>query len=287
MTTMHTSYGRYQWFCLPFGITSAPEEFQMRLKTALEGLDGIVCIADDILVFGEGNDYAEVERDHDRQFIALMERCHHKNIKLNPQKLQFKLKEVKFMGTILTHQGMKSDPDKVAAITQLPKPQDKPALLRFIGMVNYLSPFCANLSSEIQPLRMLTQTAVPLRPYWNYRDELSFQNGIIYKGMQVMVPQSMHKEMLSKIHANHSGADSNIRMAREVLFWQGMRKAIQATCDACGICNQCCRSATKEPMKSLPVPSRPWEIVSQDICEQENQPYLVTLQRACCNWGNL
>ena len=133
----------------------------MRLKTALEGLDGIVCIADDILVFGEGNDYAVAERDHDRRFVALMERCHHKNIKLNPQKPQFKLKKVKFMGTILTDQGMKPDSDKVAAITQLPTPQDKPALLRFIGMVNYLSPFCANLNSEIQPLRMLTQEVVP------------------------------------------------------------------------------------------------------------------------------
>ena len=39
--------------------------------------------------------------------------------------------------------------------------------------------------------------------------------------MHVMVPRSMHKEMLSKIHANHFGADSNIRMAREVLSWQG------------------------------------------------------------------
>ena len=172
MTTMHTSCGRYQWFRLPFGITSAPEEFQRRLKTALEGLDGIVCKADDILVFGEGNDYAEAERDHDRQFIALMERWHHKNIKLNPQKLQFKLKEVKFMGTILTDQGMKSDPDKVAAITQLPKPQDKPALLRFIGMVNDLSPFCANLSSETQPLRMLTQTAVPF--IWSDAQDQAF-----------------------------------------------------------------------------------------------------------------
>ena len=126
----------------------------MRLKTTLKGLDGIVCIADDILVFGEGNDYAEAERDYDRRFIALMECCHHENIKLNPQKLhvQFKLKEVKFMGTILTDQGMKQDPDKVAVITQLPTPQDKPALLRFISMVNYLSPFCTNLSSEIQPL---------------------------------------------------------------------------------------------------------------------------------------
>jgi len=54
MTTMHTSYGRYRWLSLPFGITCQPEEFQTRLPTALEG---IICIADDILVYGEGNNY--------------------------------------------------------------------------------------------------------------------------------------------------------------------------------------------------------------------------------------
>lgn len=70
--TSHRS--RYRWLHLPFGITSAPEEFQMRLTTALEGLEGIICIADDILVYGEGNDYKEAQKDHDRRFIALMER---------------------------------------------------------------------------------------------------------------------------------------------------------------------------------------------------------------------
>ena len=59
-----------------------------------------------------------------------------------------------------------------------------------------------------------------LHPYWSYRDELSVQNGIIYKSAVVMVPQSMYKEMLHKIHANHFRAESNIRMAREVLFWE-------------------------------------------------------------------
>ena len=118
-----------------------------------------------------------------------------------------------------------------------------------------------------------------LRPYWNYRDELSVKNGIIYKGTQVMVPQSMHKlkEMLRKIHANHFGAESNIRMAREVLFWPGMRKYIQDMCDACGTCVQYGTTAPKEPMRSLPIPTRPWEIVSQDICELHNQSYLVTV----------
>ena len=53
MTTMHTSYGCYCWQRLRCGISSAPEEFQMRLISVLEGLEGIICIADDILVFEE------------------------------------------------------------------------------------------------------------------------------------------------------------------------------------------------------------------------------------------
>ena len=124
MTTMHTSYGRYRWLCLPFGITSAPEEFQMMLTTALKGLEGIICIADDILVYGEGNDNEEAQKDHDRRFIALMECCLQKNIKLNAAKLQFKLRELKFIGTIISDQGMKRDPDKVAAITQMSPPEN-------------------------------------------------------------------------------------------------------------------------------------------------------------------
>ena len=90
-----------------------------------------------------------------------MERCHERKIKLNATKLQFKVKELKFMGTIISDQGMKPDPDKVAAITRMPRPQNKAALLCFIGMVTYLSPFCKNLSSAIQPLRVLTQEVGP------------------------------------------------------------------------------------------------------------------------------
>ena len=44
------------------------------------------------------------------------------------------------MGTIISDQGMKPDPDKVAAITRMQPPENKAGLLRFIGMVNYLSP---------------------------------------------------------------------------------------------------------------------------------------------------
>ena len=53
--------------------------------------------------------------------------------------------------------------------------------------------------------------------------------------------------------------------------------SIQDMCDACGTCAQYCTTAPKELMRSLPIPTRPWEIVSQDICELHNQSYLVTV----------
>ena len=87
----------------------------------------------------------------------------------------------------------------------------------------------------------------------------------------------MHSDMLKKIHANHLGAESNIRMARDVLFWPGMRKAIHDMCNACQTCAQYGNTAPKKPMKSLPVPTRPWQLISQDIFSFQSQHYLVTV----------
>ncbi|KAL9951502.1 hypothetical protein ACROYT_G044171 [Oculina patagonica] len=157
MNTIQTLFGRYRWRRLPFGISSAPEEFQMRLMAALEGLKGTICIVDDILVFGEGKDFTEAEQDHDRGFVALMERCLKESIKLNPTKLQFKQPEVKFMGNIITKNGMKATP----TITTMPTPRNKASLQRFLGMANYLSPYCPNLSTTFRPLTALTQKDVP------------------------------------------------------------------------------------------------------------------------------
>ena len=103
LTTMHTSYGRYRWLRLPFGVSSAPEEFQKRL---LDALEGIICVADDMLVYGEGDTKEDALKDHDQRLVALMERCASKNIKLNAEKFKFKLREVKFMGNIITDNGM-------------------------------------------------------------------------------------------------------------------------------------------------------------------------------------
>ena len=68
---------------MPFGIKSAPEIFQQRISQALEGLKGTCVIADDILVYGEGDSDEEALLDHDNNLEKVFERCLEKNIKIN------------------------------------------------------------------------------------------------------------------------------------------------------------------------------------------------------------
>ena len=54
LTTFWGPQGCYRWLRLPFGISSAPEEFQRRLQVALHGIDSVAVVADDVLVYGTG-----------------------------------------------------------------------------------------------------------------------------------------------------------------------------------------------------------------------------------------
>ena len=55
-TTFNTLFGRFRWLRMPFGISSAPEEFQKRMDDTFGDIKGTAVIADDLLVYGEGDD---------------------------------------------------------------------------------------------------------------------------------------------------------------------------------------------------------------------------------------
>ena len=133
-----------------------------------------------------------------------MERCDSRNIKLNPDKFRFKLKEVKFMGHIITDKGMKPDPDKIEAITNIPTPSNKPELLRLIGMLNYLSPFCQNLSSTIQPLRALTKDGVAFQ--WSQLQQNSLQQAKkLISTAPTLMYYDLHKPVVLQVDASEKG----------------------------------------------------------------------------------
>lgn len=174
LTTFNTPFGRYRWLRLPFGIKVSSEIFQKHLNQVLEGLAGVICIADDIVVYGCGDAIEEAQRDHDSNLANLLKRCREKNIKLGRDKSVFNCAEIPFMGHLITRDGLKPDPAKVEAIKKMPKPSDVKSLQRFIGFVTYLSRFLPDLSDLLEPLRQLTKSDTMWS--WNHAHDSVFED---------------------------------------------------------------------------------------------------------------
>ena len=146
LTTFWGPQCRYRWCRLPFGLCSAPEEFQRCLQSVMHGIDGVAVVADDILIFGKGDNMKEAQSQHDEALLWVLQRVREYNIKLNKDKLQFHLPELVYIGHWVSAAGIKPDPAKVAAIKQMPVLKSVPDVRRFLGMCNYLARFIPKLS---------------------------------------------------------------------------------------------------------------------------------------------
>ena len=174
LTAFRTPYGRYVWNRMPFGITPAPEVFQMKLHQCLEGLEGIFTIADDTLIVGEGSTHEEAVANHDQRMTKFRKRCQERNIRLNESKLQLKMTSLTYVGHLLTSEGLKPDPQKVAAVQHMPAPTDFKGARRLLGVVNYLARFMPLLADICRPIRQLTKMDVPWR-WTEAEEEASFR----------------------------------------------------------------------------------------------------------------
>ena len=100
----------------------------------IEGLQGVEVIADDLMTVGYGKSQEEAVRDHDENLTAFLQRCADRGIKLNPEKVKLRLREVPFIGHIASDKGLAVDPTKVRAIHSRDSTANRccrsPALLR-------------------------------------------------------------------------------------------------------------------------------------------------------------
>ncbi|RUM46313.1 MAG: hypothetical protein DSY80_02390 [Desulfocapsa sp.] len=503
LTTFWTPWGRYRWLRMPFGIKSAPEEFQRRLDECLEGLENVEVIADDIIIYGSGDTQEEAIGVHDRALRALLNRCREKGLKLNEKKMRLKLQEVTYMGHRLTTEGLRPDPEKVVAVKDMERPKDIAGVQRLIGVVTYLAKFLPNLSTVCEPLRRLTdkeavfdwlphheeafvkvkdlitqapvlsyydvnkevtiesdssevglgavitqdghpiayasraltpternyaqiekeclaivyatqkfeqyilgmdkvtvltdhkplttifkkpilsspkrlqrmrlrlqrysiqlyykpgpkmhisdtlsraslpitevtaetsdytiyyakqeaavrqeiedvdlsvfvsderlqqiqavtrkdatlqtlmnmtlagwpedKTHVPLciREYWPYRDEISVQEGLVFRGTRVVIPMAMRNAMMKRAHASHMGVQYTINTARDIMYWPNMNNHLTQAVQACEICQEDQPAQAKEPLMTYPIPQHPWQVVASDCFEQGGKHYVI------------
>ena len=135
------------------GTVVAQDIFQSKLDSIFIGMEGVTEIADDMVIAGRD------EMEHDRNFLAIMEKCMSNNLTLNLEKIQFKQSQVSFYGHCWSEHGIALDPKKIQALTHIEFPPDKETMRSFLGMINYLSRYSALSAHLTAPLSVVTHQA--------------------------------------------------------------------------------------------------------------------------------
>ncbi|MET0104994.1 MAG: RNase H-like domain-containing protein [Sedimenticola sp.] len=112
--------------------------------------------------------------------------------------------------------------------------------------------------------------------YWNHRDELSVEKGLIFRGQKILIPKSLRAEMLKQVHTGHLGVTKTLERAKDNLFWPGMTKAITDNVLSCEVCLAHRDSNAKEPLIVHDVPQGPYQKLGSDIFTFEGKNYLLT-----------
>ena len=155
---MTLPFGRFQWTRLPMGTVVAQDIFQSKLDSFFVGMEGVTGIADDMVIAGRD------EMEHDRNFLAFMEKCMDNNLTLNSEKIQFRQTQVSFYGHCWSKHRISPDSKKIQALKHMEFPPDKETMRSFLGMSNYLNRYSALSAHLTAPLSTITHQATDYKP---------------------------------------------------------------------------------------------------------------------------
>ena len=113
-----------------------------------------------------------------------------------------------------------------------------------------------------------------LQDYWNYRDTLSVENGLITCGSRIIVPHEMRAEMMQYIHEGHQGKERCLLRARNTVFWPRISHDIQELIERCIICQEHGKS---QPIMGITqeLPPFPWHTLATDIFYWKRMDFLI------------
>ncbi|XP_045450007.1 uncharacterized protein K02A2.6-like [Melitaea cinxia] len=175
LTTFNTPFGRF--YFNSFGLASSPEVFHRIFSEIFKDIDGVELYIDDILI------HAKTEAEHDR----ILEQ-----------------KEVKYLGHVLTTEGIKIDQNRIKAIVEMKEPKTQKEILRFLGMINYVARFIPNVSEITAPLRQLIKKDVPF--LWSKEQDKAYKT---LKKLLIEPPVlsyfDMNKQIVLSVDASKAG----------------------------------------------------------------------------------
>ena len=155
-TMFRMRYGHYEFLVLPFGLTNAPTAFIDLMNCVFRPfLDRFVVVfIDDILV------YSKDREDHDMHLWVVLETLRKEQLYAKMSKCEFWLKEVSFLGHIVSKEGIRVDPRKIEVILEWKSPRSVIEVRSFLGLVGYYRKFVKGFSIIATPMTRLLQKNV-------------------------------------------------------------------------------------------------------------------------------
>jgi hypothetical protein len=133
-TAFRTRYGHFEYLVMPFGLCNAPATFQAYINDALRDYldDFVIAYLDDVLIYSSGT--LEEHIEHVRKVLI---RLKERELYVKLEKCQFHVTETKFLGYIISPDGIAMDPERVKTIVDWPVPKSQYDLQVFLGFANF------------------------------------------------------------------------------------------------------------------------------------------------------
>ncbi|KAG1925816.1 interleukin-1 receptor accessory protein-like 1-A [Pimephales promelas] len=151
--------GFWEFNRMPQGITNAPSTFQRLMERCMGDLHRkqVLVFIDDLIVF------SKTLEEHESRLVQVLNRLKEYGLKLAPEKCRFFQTSVKYLGHVVSKDGVKTDPAKVEALKTWPRPTNLKELRAFLGFAGYYRRFVRDYSKIVKPLTGLTEGYPPLR----------------------------------------------------------------------------------------------------------------------------
>ena len=159
LTAFVTHKGLFECAVMPFGLTNAPATFQRLMDIVLAGLKWKCCLVylDDIIV------YSPTFEQHIQDLHSVFHALAEANLTLKSSKCYFCRREIKFLGHLITPDGIKPDPALIATIAQFTQPSTIKAVQAFLGLTGYYRRFIKNYTKIAEPLLKLLRSPSPTK----------------------------------------------------------------------------------------------------------------------------
>ena len=203
-TAFITHAGLFEFTRLPMGSKISPPVFQRVMDMAFAGMKwrNILVYVDDVLVMSPTFD------KHLEDLEEAFKRLENIGMTVKPSKCKFACGEIKYLGHLITEQGIRPNPEKVRAIKEMPWPDSAEKMASFLGLVSYYRAFienCSTISEPLQILARLTESEYPKTPDDEAKKAFELLREALIKEDAILVRPDFSKPFILQTDASNYG----------------------------------------------------------------------------------